>query len=403
MKQTQTKLFNFSDTGLNFCAGSKMLFPDRFKKMLALGFNEQTVSTAIISENQVVLTYGVTHGYVANRVLKVNSGVLAAINEGEFWIDSVTATTVTLTVDNPPTTISGGFTTIVAPLGWELVYEQSNIHIYKLKALDESDLFLRLCFQGKASYRNRIAPCVGKSADLVAGTITDANALNSNKDIMTPAVFSWEFNYQATSDFNNYTATQGAGFGNGLLVGSKYHLVTLTNSSNATYDFVGATNALLPASCLKYDLLNAPVLMGTSYDNRASDGRVRFLDTAFMYINNLPVRIQAAKVATDSIVLQTPLAQGSFLPLEIDNFNTTTCYPIPLYHRGTGQFLGYASGLYIAAYGGANAPSTARTSIPLLTQDVDLSSLVAIHQSDWNSPDGGIWFAAPVEEIKLGS
>ena len=70
MKQTQTKLFDFSDIGLDFCAGSKNLFPDRFKKILAQGYNTQTVASVGVVGNQVTLTYGVSHGYVADRVLK---------------------------------------------------------------------------------------------------------------------------------------------------------------------------------------------------------------------------------------------------------------------------------------------------------------------------------------------
>ncbi|WP_250852373.1 hypothetical protein [Acinetobacter sp. ANC 5414] len=98
MKQTQTKLFDFSDIGLDFCAGSKALFPDRFKKMLALGYNVQTVSSVMVSGNQVTFTYGGAHGYLADRVLKVDSGALPSVNNGEFWIDSVTTNSVTFTL-----------------------------------------------------------------------------------------------------------------------------------------------------------------------------------------------------------------------------------------------------------------------------------------------------------------
>ncbi len=129
IKQTQTKMFDFSDTGLNFCAGSKNLLPDRFKKMLSIGYNEQTVSSIAVSGNQVTLTYGVSHGYVADRVLKINSGVLATINNGEFVIDSVTSNTVTMTIDSAPLSIVGSLTTRIAPLGYQLVYELNNIHV----------------------------------------------------------------------------------------------------------------------------------------------------------------------------------------------------------------------------------------------------------------------------------
>src|SRR5690606_35768536 len=102
MKQTQTKLFDFSDAGLDFSAGSKNLFPDRFKKMLSLGYNVQTVTSVAVAGNQVTFTYGGTHGYAADRVLKVDSGPLSLINEGEFWIDAVTTNTVTMTIDDAP-------------------------------------------------------------------------------------------------------------------------------------------------------------------------------------------------------------------------------------------------------------------------------------------------------------
>jgi hypothetical protein len=401
MKQTQTKMFDFADVGLDFCAGSKSLFPDRFKKMLAQGYNTQTVSSVTIAGNQVTLNYGMSHGYVADRVLKLNTTALADINNGEFVIDSVTTQTVTLTIDNAPQSLAGNFTTYIAPLGYELVYEQANIHIYKFKALDESDLFLRLCFQAAAGYRNRIAPCVGKTADLVTGVIMDENALTETKNIANPAIFSWEFSYMATSLFNNYTAAQGSGFGRGYLIGSLYHLVILTNTDNQTYNLCGAVNALLPTVCLDYEILKTPILMGASFDSRTSDGRVRAIDTSYIYAGGIPLRIQASSVTIDSIAPQTPFAQSSYLPNAVDIFNTTTCYPIPLYHRGTGQFFGYAQGLYIAAYGGSNTPPTNRKDIPMLTQDIDFESKVAVHQIDWNSPNGGVWFAAPIEEVKI--
>jgi len=61
MKQTQTKMFDFADIGLDFSAGSKSLFPDRFKKMLAQGYNTQTVSSVTVEGNQVTLNYGGSH------------------------------------------------------------------------------------------------------------------------------------------------------------------------------------------------------------------------------------------------------------------------------------------------------------------------------------------------------
>ncbi|WBX36765.1 hypothetical protein [Acinetobacter schindleri] len=210
MKQTQTKLLDFSDTGLDFCSGSKNLFPDRFKKMLALGYNVQTVSSVAVAGSQVTLTYGGAHGYAADRVLKVDSGALSSINGGEFWIDSVATNTVTFTLDDAPTSITGGFTTRVAPLGWDLLYEQPYVHLYKMKNLDESDLYVRLVFQAVSNYRNRVGICVGHTADIAAGTITDINTLTQYATATVPNdTFAWEFQLTAEATYNNYTAAQG--------------------------------------------------------------------------------------------------------------------------------------------------------------------------------------------------
>ena len=65
IKQTQTKMFDFSDVGLDFCSGSKLLFPAVFKKFLATGYNQKSGATVSITGNQVTLNFGVSHGYAA--------------------------------------------------------------------------------------------------------------------------------------------------------------------------------------------------------------------------------------------------------------------------------------------------------------------------------------------------
>ena len=154
--------------------------------MLSLGYNEQTVSSVTVAGNQVTFTYGGTHGYVADRVLKVNAPELLSINGGEFVIDSVTENTVTMTIDGAPESIAGNFTTKVASLGWSLEYENSNVHIYKFKHIDETDLFIRLVFQNNLAYRNTVSVCIGKTANLALGTITDPNSIENNRENLTP-------------------------------------------------------------------------------------------------------------------------------------------------------------------------------------------------------------------------
>lgn len=400
MKQTQTKLFDFSDVGLDFCAGSKNLFPDRFKKMLSLGYNEQTVSSVAVTGNQVVLTYGVSHGYVADRVLKITSGALAAINNGEFWIDSVTANTVTLTIDGAPISVAGGFVTKIASLGWQLVYEVSNIHVYKFKALDESDFYLRLCYQNNASYRNSVAPCVGDSFDQATGAITDSSALTETSMIQTPNVFAWEFTNAANNTFNNYTYSQGLSvFGRALITGSKYHLILNYNGSsdNRQARIVG----VIPCSTI-VDTQKV-VLMGESRGNQASSSST---PSYLVQTNELAYVGKYAVVLTPSqasVNFDTPnQAANSFYDSDILGFNTTSAEPVMIYHRANGQLIGAALGVFRLKYATLNAPAIGGANSPFLTKDIDLDSNILVHYLSANSQSTGnqVFYAIPVEPIK---
>lgn len=401
MKQTQTKLFDFSDAGLDFCAGSQNLFPDRFKKMLALGYNEQTVSSVTVAGNQVTFTYGGAHDYVADRVLKVDSGPLASINGGEFWIDSVTTNTITMTIDDAPISVAGGFTTKIASLGWSLEYENANIHVYGFKALDESGLYLRLCFQNQAGRRNCISPSIGKSFDPVTGYITDQNALTANMEISSPGTgFKWEFGFWNNTTYNNYTYSQGySQYGKGCVVGSKYHLIFLFNALNSQ----PRVNGFVPVFTHGYDQLNYPVMIGETFGNITSNGSNYMGINSRAYIGNIRVIFSLDSNNNGSSVFRMPQASQSFLSSNIDSFNTTTCAPIQVYEQATLQHIGVvAGGLYSAMYASTNTPSTADGAQPSTTKDIDLHSNVVVHYtSAGNTTSTFSFVAAPIEEIKI--
>lgn len=401
-------MFDFADIGLDFSAGSKSLFPDRFKKMLAQGYNTQTVSSVTVEGNQVTLNYGMNHGYAADRVLKLNTSALADINNGEFVIDSVTTQTVTLTIDNAPQSIAGNFTTYIAPLGWELVYEKSNVHIYKFKHIDESDLYLRICFQTNASHRNAIVVAVGKTADLALGTINDINVPGNlgtvtNSDNASPAM-RWDFTDEASSTPNNYTYSQGTStYGRGVIVGSIYHIVTMINSYSPDNEDARAGArclfSILPTYCFNYENLNYPIVIGdnqgsTSITKPSTQSGPGFL----AYVGRHRVAIDIAK-KTSNTELYYPQAEDSILPPSIDTFNTTASRPIQLFEYSTKQFIGFIScGLQTLSIGPLNAPDlpSVNTS-PIFTKDIDLDSNVCVHGL------GRLWVAVPVEEIKIES
>lgn len=389
MKQTQTKLFDFSDVGLDFCAGSKNLFPDRFKKMLSLGYNEQTVASVAVTGNQVVLTYGVSHGYVADRVLKITSGALAAINDGEFWIDAVTANTVTLTIDDAPISVAGGFVTKIASLGWSLEYENSNIHVYKLKALDESNVYLRICFQNNLSAAHYISPCIGRSFNPTTGAITDTNSIVQTKDITTPSLsFFWLYSAWTGTTENNINYSNGfQWFGKGVIVGSKYHFVSMHQSINT------ATGQRLcgvfPVSS------NLPSLSKTMIIGE----NVNPIDSATTMYANLYAYCGSVRVALTHIAsytIEQSVAVSSVLPSTIEAFNTTMCAPINIYEYTSRQFLGVLYGAYTIFYASTGTPSMAHQQQPTRSKDIDLNNDIFAQPFGENA-----WWAIPVEEVKI--
>lgn len=403
MKQTQTKLFDFSDVGLDFCAGSKSLFPDRFKKMLAIGYNTQTVASVAVAGNQVTLTYGVSHGYVADRVLKVESGVLTGINGGEFWIDSVTSNTVTLTIDDAPVSIAGAFTTKIASLGWELVFEQPYIHVYKFKHIDDTDMYIRLCFQNNAAYRNRVAPCVGRTYDAATGFITDANSLSETKEITSPNTMAWEFQLWNTSSYNtaNY-ATGFNEFGSMKVVGSIYHLVLMGSlSSGNTYMSI---NAILPVKVISA-LLDYPLVLCAENGNQSSNGQGAQYEYGRMLLGGYYCAPYEQRSRTTNALYgesgSAASAPASYLPIEIDAFNTTTAYPINLFLCATGQFVGVVvGGLYKTMYGPTSYPSITYKTQPFQTMDTDLANICLVSQLGAGSLSYAQWYTATIEAIK---
>ncbi|AWL28964.1 hypothetical protein DJ533_10505 [Acinetobacter defluvii] len=403
MKQTQTKMFDFSDVGLDFCAGSKNLFPDRFKKMLALGYNTQTVSSVAVTGNQVVLTYGVNHGYVADRVLKLNAPNL----NGEYVIDSVTTNTVTLTIDNPPADVAGGFTTFIASLGWQLVYEQAHIHIYKFKHIDNTDMYARLCFQNATTTGNRncIAVGIGRTVDLSLGFITDENCLPDLSTCSTVADATsnirWDFTASTASTFNSYSYTQGYSiFGQGKVIGSLYHIILLFRVASGSG--LSAFCGLAPFYSV-YQNINYPALLCTN--NGASTTSASFqIGAGKIYIGKQSC--VSAYAGATSLVYPTTTNSNSYLPSDIDDFNTTTSEPYRIYDEKSQQFLGcFIGGIYRVNYDSSNRPDiNSLAESPIKTVDVDFNNIVYI-QGISNTGSSSIprhYVAVTVEEIRIG-
>ncbi len=408
MKQTQTKLFDFSDVGLDFCAGSKSLFPDRFKKMLALGYNVQTVTNVAIVGDQVTLTYGGAHGYVADRVLKVDSGALSEINGGEFFIDSVTTNTVKFTAESVPVSIPHGFTTRIAPLGWSLEYEAGLVQLYKMKYLDERDLFVRFVFTDPTNnYKNVVNICAGKTADLTSGVITDVHADGNGKtNITTQSGFCLQFTVAANSTTQaSYTYSQGFGaFGKGCVIGSKYHF--LISSHAGVEDYATRIQGVTPCNVLSHDSLDYPLILGCLVANVSAGTSTAEVpqasgDEVFKIGKNL-VSIGGSPSPSDSV--SQVGAAAAYLPDELYGQQTTSAYPVWLHEKITKQFLGNAYGVYRVDYPSSNSPAFNRPNSPSLTSDIDLDNKILLHPVFVaRGTTSYRFFAMPIEVIKYAT
>ncbi|WP_288402271.1 hypothetical protein [uncultured Acinetobacter sp.] len=404
IKQTQTKLFDFSDTDLDFCAGSKALFPSVFKKVLANGYNAKTVSSVSVSGSNVTLTYGVNHGYVADRVLQVTA---TGGYSKEVYIDSVTTNTVTFT-ESTTTGLSGTISTKVASLGWTLAYESGLVQLYKMKYLDERDLYVRFVFAAAGARKNVLNVCVGKTANESTGVITDANAFDAHKSNTDVIVgFEWMFNHVTTTTTDSYNYSQGfSTHGKGLIVGSKYHLVIMSNVANS--QFFGRVNAIVPTACMNYAKLDYPIVIGLystiAMTGTSSNEIPQFYDNsngASAYIGSIPVSFDHSNSLQGQMSGSTQ-AISSFYPSSLDNFNTTAAFPIPLFEKTTRQYLGNVSGGLYRNEILYQDITLNISNIPTLTTDIDFSNYVAQHITFTSTSNSYIHgFVAPVEEMKI--
>lgn len=409
MKQTQTKLFSFEDVGLNFCNESKTFFPDRFKKMFATGYNSKTVVNTSVSGNQVTLNYGVVHGYALGRVIKINSGPLSFINNGEYVIEGVTETSLSIMVDGMPASIVGGFTTHVAPLGWELVFEQPFIHVYKIRHIDDTDRYLRLCFTStsiNATWRNTISPCIGKTYNPSTGDILDPLALQANANINAPtSTFNWGFSYWARNTANSWEYAAGyANTGLSWVIGSLYHVVFATGhggSAEAGRKASKRFSGFLPTQMMNYEALDYPVLVGEASNPNATGAEYQY-DFSRAFIGNIAVTFEAS-TGNSSVLASRPQALADFT-LQ-DTFNTSTAGPLLIYEQATKQVLGSVhGGCFIVKHASNNFVTLEWGTVPFATKDIDFNRDVIIHGMTYSSvASQAVFFAMPLETIKSGN
>jgi len=97
------------------------------------GFNLQTATSITRDGNTAIATLSSGHGFMVDQVILV-AGCTQPEYNGEFTVTAVTANTVKFTVSGEPAspaTTASTITVKVAPLGFEIVFNNSNKRVYR--------------------------------------------------------------------------------------------------------------------------------------------------------------------------------------------------------------------------------------------------------------------------------
>lgn len=190
--RTDVKRYKATDVGLNatLVRGTNIAF---LKAILSTGYNEKTVSNATNDGNFVTLDYGVAHGYALERVLQISGATDPQLN-GEHAIIQVTANTVTIELKALPAGLGGLIKTKVAPLGFNLVYEATNLAIFEFQYHGKTK-YLRI--YETPLYSAYVNPSVGDGFDPATGLLTGDVYPTTATGTKIP--YKWDFAYTNTA------------------------------------------------------------------------------------------------------------------------------------------------------------------------------------------------------------
>lgn len=392
--QTQTKIYKFSDKGIEINGSAKGYYPVAFKKIFTTGYNETSVSNIEVFEGKVTIILPTNHGFLLERVIRFTSGNYTK----DYFLTEVTSTSISFYDEDFPNQFPDPISIKYAPLDWELVYEVGQVHIYKFKDLDDSDLYLRLFYLSplnNSTLRGLVYPCVGRAYDPDTGYITDPDSLTETRDIKSGAQrFSWEIGQYTDVYYDKQPLSSS--LGTVTIIGSLYHMVMSTSTSTTKNTFHLAT--VLPvANCVQDKAL--PLLVG-SRQNYTSSGPSQTFSNCYMYVNN--TRVCNYRASSDIIAY---FGMPSYIPdpwvSSLGVSDRFSLNGITLYFAGTSSYFGNALGAhYLIAKTSDNRFPNSSTSYPLGIMDTDnfIKSYLCPN-SDGSTFSG---YVVPMEEIHLG-
>ena len=344
--RTDVKRYKATDTGLNatLVRGTNIAF---LKAILSTGYNEKTVANVTNDSNFVTLDFGVAHGYVFERVLMISGANDPQLN-GEHTIIQITTNTVTIELKALPTGLEGLIKTKVAPLGFNLVYEATNLAIFEFQYHGKTK-YLRI--YETPLYSAYVNPSVGDGFNPATGLLTGDIYPTTATGTQIP--YKWDFAYTNTATgVIEYPSIFGTSEGF-VIVGQFY------SNLQAVYLY-GIQPWHTP-----FDKLDTPIML-CSYLNSYDAGAAGY---GFSMQARLPivgnVNIQKNEASTDIknigfTYLEAP--NGNALPAGLLNFNPIMyCSSIVNLYQSN-QPIGIANGIYRTVTN-ANTTSSANSVI----------------------------------------
>lgn len=324
--RTDVKRFNAADVGLsaNMYRGTLLTF---FKAILTTGYNSKVANITNVNGNIITLDYGVPHGYALHRILKISGNPLL---NGEHAVTSINTNTLTIELEST-VTISGTITTQVAPLGFELVYEATNVAIYRFNYKGK-EKYLRL--YETPNYNAYINPSVGDGFDVNSGTLT--GDIYPTSSISTQNPYRWDFNSSPTGVPFELPSIFGTSEGF-VLIGQ------MLSSARQTY-----IHGILPWHTV-FDKLKTPILICAEISSYSTSHGSN-IDSRNFYlpiIGKVHSQFQESTTSNTGFsdaALTSPV--GNSIPNTILGFNAVSYGSLVIQQQQTNQILGIANGVH---------------------------------------------------------
>lgn len=192
--------------------------------VMTVGYNQKYITNYSRSGRNVTFTYAAAHGYLRGQLLKITGATYTALNGLLRVIDVPSTTQLTIYLDDnnfanyPEAATETTLQTIVAPFGWEKLYESATQRSYRSTATDSSKVVFTVRTPTRFHATQLVttnAVCYevdfSKNLDLTTGSSIDS-CFSTNISATGHTNFYWvtSTNSDVLSSSMNYTNTSTA-------------------------------------------------------------------------------------------------------------------------------------------------------------------------------------------------